>query len=269
MTAARRLAAITTATVLTLTLTGAPATAMPAPTSGGPTGTGSVSVIPNSRHIGHPVTPRINGIDRDCLAPPNPYWSAAAPLSLPSTEARRDRVLVVGDSLTRDSASLTASKLAAGGWNGHVDAVGGRYIYDAITAFKRATAEGRGVPNTVVIALGTNGKVCPASTRAALIKNVMKALGPKRAVYWVNVNYRGSGTYSATRFNALLADTLKAYPNARVLNWASYAGNLERAGVPIVSGDGIHLTSTGYAHRASFIRNSLTARKAWVTRNRT
>ena len=107
----------------------------------------------------------------------------------------------------------------------------------------------------VVVELGYNDD--PA-TFAADVDAMMAALADRgaRRVVWVNMaEIRRSGsrsTYAAS--NAALAAADERYPNLEVLDWNAYSDTPER---PRWFSDGVHLTTTGQAEFALWLRDQI------------
>ena len=107
----------------------------------------------------------------------------------------------------------------------------------------------------VLVELGYNS---PTSNFGARIDSLMRALEARQVerVVWVNLSTR-SGRADFVAANQALAAARSRWPDLFVLDWASYsagsAGNRNRW----FATDGIHLTATGQAEMARFVRNQL------------
>lgn len=234
----------------------AAATAPPAPQP--PTGT--IEILSNPDRIQpHPTTPKVwdrdQWVDRDAYAFDDLKWEGPA-IPLPVDPAKADEVLIIGDSITQHSAQLLKAQGEATGLNGRVDGVGSRYIYDGIQALNRGVAPGAtdGIPKTVVIALGTNGKNVPAWTREALIDNMMAALGPERNVIWINAYWSPKVCPSVhpDQFNSILRQKAQSTPNLHVLDWASTVQrSIDRQASILDPVSGIYPTDEGYKLRTT------------------
>jgi hypothetical protein len=160
-------------------------------------------------------------------------------------------VLVIGDSVTRDSRAMLTRSLKSSGWNPTIRCFGGKRI-DWGMAQLRDQRDWNGIPETVVIALGTNDMrwIDRAITQSRITK-ILDQLGPKRSVLWVNL-YGGEGDrFSKSKqawFNKTLSEIASKRPNVSVLPWARQA---KSARIPM-SGP-LH-----YAHKGLVLRTQLT-----------
>ncbi len=224
------------------------------------TGRGKFTLATNPAwNIVHPSQPevKVSGtyVSRDCVALGNDVWTG---LPAPSAEnvADRGQLLVVGDSLTLFDQGLR-STLEKSGWSGTIDAVAGRYVYDAIQPLRKA-ANGTGVPDTVVIALGTNGKSCPSSGRKKQVDDVLSALGPDRRVIWINSTWdTRASSVDPAKFNNILTEAANKNPQLTVLDWAKEADNLTRIRGDIYQSDGLHLQEWVYKTRDAMIVDAI------------
>jgi peptidoglycan hydrolase-like amidase len=107
----------------------------------------------------------------------------------------------------------------------------------------------------VLVELGYNS---PTSDFGARIDAMMAALQTRQVerVVWINLSAR-AGRADFTAANQALTAAQARWPDLFVLDWASYsagsAGNRNRW----FAGDGIHLTATGQAEMARFVRDRL------------
>jgi len=213
-------------------------------------------------NVVHPSQPevKVNGmyVSRDCVALGKDVWTGP-PAPAAQSAANRGEVLVVGDSLILFDQGLRGV-LEKSGWTGTIDAVAGRYVYDAIQPIRKA-ANGSGVPDTVVIALGTNGKTCPLSERKRQVKNVLSALGPDRRVIWINAIWDPSASnVDPAKFNNLLTDVANQNPQLTVLDWATRATELTQSRGNIYQSDGLHLQDWVYKTREAMIVDAIANR---------
>lgn len=138
-----------------------------------------------------------------------------------------------GGLLVGDSVSLGAqSCLEPLGYE--LDSEVGRQFTTGLSRL-RAHA-GDGLPDTVVVHLGTNG---PFSADG--FDEVMAVTGSQRRVVWVTIALPDVARYGfADDQNALIREMAARYSNVRVADWATAADEH-----PDWTADGIHLTSSG------------------------
>lgn len=222
---------------------------------------GSMEILSNPERIQpHPTTPKVwdrdQWVDRDAYAFGDLKWEGPA-IPLPADPVKANQVLIIGDSITQHSAELLKAQGEAAGINGRVDAVGSRYIYDGIQALNRGIAPGAtdGIPKTVFIALGTNGKNVPAWTRETLVDNMMAALGPERNVIWINAYWspKVCPTSHPEQFNSILREKARSTRNLHVLDWAAEVQkSIDRQESIVDSASGIYPTEQGYKLRTEW-----------------
>jgi len=197
----------------------------------------------------------------DSTWPRNPGWRGcptpiyAAPVFPAPEPGQGERVLVIGDSLTRDALPALERALARDGWNPTVRCWGGKRLDWGISQVRRARALDQ-LPETVVLALGTNDmwRVSPSVTRKRM-DQILNILGPKRTVLWVNLHFDGGIAPSRAKeawFNDQLARQAKQRPNLTVIDWA---GTARSAGVR--TRDGVHYPVLGSRARAEAIAAAL------------
>lgn len=112
--------------------------------------------------------------------------------------------------------------------------------------------------SVVVVELGYNN---PGTNFGSQIDSVMTALANRSVgrVIWVNLSER-SGRSDFVRANQALAAATSRWSNLTILDWRSAsAGNVANRRRWFAK-DGIHLTFTGQAEMARFIRNELASR---------
>lgn len=185
---------------------------------------------------------RTGGDVRACSAP---RWPADIPASGPGAGRR---VVVIGDSLTRESQTMLERYLRASGWNPTIRCFGGKRLDWAIDQV-RDQRTWRGLPDQVIISMGTNDmRWIDRTVTKSRIHKLLEILGPRRDVMWVNL-YGGNGdrfTKDKQRwFNRTVGSFATKYPNLRILEWDSIAA---REGV--VLADALHYTKSGYRLRA-------------------
>ncbi len=165
-------------------------------------------------------------------------------------------MLIVGDSLTRESRVATAKAMRRSGWTPTFRCWGSKRIDWGIAQVRRAK-QLRQLPQHVVIALGTNDVSWESpSTNERRARALLDLIGPNRQVLWVNldVDYSSFSHARAQWFNAMIRDVAADRPNVTVVPWRRVA-RAERAG----RFDGIHYGSFGYRLRAATVTKSLNA----------
>lgn len=144
-----------------------------------------------------------------------PVWPAAAP------DARR--VLVIGDSLVRNSRNMLETELAAAGWTPTVRCWGAMGTDWGVQQVERARELDQ-LPDTVVVSLGTNDVWWLHVPMETAIDQMMAALGPNRTVYWVNVWWDPAAYDDLPEpepVNDILMAKAQEYPNLIVVDIAS------------------------------------------------
>jgi lysophospholipase L1-like esterase len=170
------------------------------------------------------------------------------------------RVLIIGDSLTRDSRKDSLALLQDSGWTPTVRCWGGKRLDWASAQVARAKKLNQ-LPGIVVIAIGTNDmRWIERSVTEQRVRGLLDQIGPKRQVLWVNTLASPGGGDRFTRakqrwFNRMLERVAKKHPNLDVLDWAAY-GRAQNVGF---SG-ALHLNDRGNRIRAEFITAEVNAR---------
>lgn len=144
------------------------------------------------------------------------------------------RVVVIGDSLTDNSAPWLRSELRAAGYDYHVDAQPSRRIPARVRAPYSGVKAAFAVRSTFgeadcwMVALGSNDLVYGGGdpvTAGAMIDEMLAAVSPDASVWWVNVNYhtdpRTSYDFPAatTTFNSAVAERAAADARLHVIDW--------------------------------------------------
>jgi hypothetical protein len=251
--AKRRRSGLAASVLAGLTLLGAsPATAMPAPpdpvaasTAGAPDLSPSAVVrIPDRVDRQWPANPPWD-------ACPRPVWPGERSTGLPGSGRR---VLVIGDSLTRDSRVLSARLMRAAGWTPTFRCWGSRRLDWGLDQVARSR-DLRQLPGYVIMALGTNdiSWETPATTERRL-RTLLDRLGPHRQVLWVDLHLTRSAWLDARAdwFNGLLRRLERTHPNLTVVDWHRVA----RAH-GIRGWDGIHYGPYGFRLRARTVAAAL------------
>lgn len=191
---------------------------------------------------------------------PAPVWPGKPSEGLPG-DGRR--VLILGDSLTRDSQKPMTRYLEDSGWTPTFRCWGSKRLDWGLDQIKRAKKLNQ-LPEFVVVALGTNDVswVQPAVTEQRVNK-LLDRLGPKRQVLWVDLDVDYS-TFSSTRadwFNKMIRKVARERSNVKVVPWEKTARS-EQA----YRFDGIHYGSSGYRLRGRFLTDALDNRAKTIDR---
>jgi lysophospholipase L1-like esterase len=165
-------------------------------------------------------------------------------------------VLVIGDSLTRESLTLTARGMRRNGWTPTFRCWGSRRLDWGIDQVVRSR-QLRQLPKHVVVALGTNDISWETQeTTERRVRALLDRLGPDRTVLWVDLHLTRSAWLDARAawFNDLLRRLERQRPNLTVVGWHKVA----RAH-GIRGWDGIHYGPFGYRLRARTVLQALDA----------
>jgi lysophospholipase L1-like esterase len=165
----------------------------------------------------------------------------------PSAEGRIkvERLAMVGDSITEGSKDELEKAFAGIGLdNVEINAEGGRRmvtsssISSGVEGIEQVLEDGA-TPDLWVIALGTNDVANLEPLQYAdAIDEVLAALPPDAPVVWVDC-YLSKFKSRSEEFDAVLREVLVARGNAKVVDWASIAGE---DGVLV---DGVHPSGFG------------------------
>lgn len=219
----------------------------------------SVAVTPR------PTTPPL--VDPGWAAPdgsgcPAPRWPTTLSEGAP---ANGERVLVIGDSRTRESRQALVAGLVASGWTPTVRCWGWKDIEWGIAQVRRARKLHQ-LPDWVVVALGINDMkdVGPAGL-ASRVDRMLDAIGPGHHVLWLEeFSDRSPSRYSDSHmeyppvvaaFNRHLHAREGGRSGLTVIPWVSV---VKAEGLRLF--DGIHYDARGYRVRARTIVGGLNAR---------
>lgn len=198
----------------------------------------------------------------DTAWPKNPPWDACPRPVWPGTPAvgspgEGRRVLVIGDSLTRESLEVMDRRLRASGWTPTFRCWGSKRLDWGLAQLARAKKLGQ-VPEHVIVALGTNDVswVDPATTERR-VRTMLDRLGEKRQVLWVDLDvaYSDFSSRRADWFNGMIRRVAKDRPNVTVVPWERIARSAKAGRF-----DGIHYGPRGYRLRGQEIAKALDAR---------
>jgi len=183
--------------------------------------------------------------------------------------ARRGTLLVIGDSLTVGAASMggfSPRLRSLATWDDVViDARVGRSARAGAGVVARRLADTDDVA-AVVVALGTNDMAGYRDSAYArwLIDEVMSR-ARTLPVLWINLEYastpRPDRKPRGVRFNTQLERATKRWPKLIVSDWNGWF--TPRGGSRFVA-DGMHLTSTGYRARSSFMVAEIARLARWI-----
>jgi len=169
------------------------------------------------------------------------------------------RVLVIGDSLIRNSRTILERKLEKDGWLTTVRCWGAKGTDWGLQQVLRARSL-KQLPKTIVVSLGTNDIWWLHLDFAQGIDDMMAAIGPKRDVYWVNLWFGPNGyddLPSPANANRVLRLKSKQYPNLHVVNFAKVFRDAARGNPAVGWEDGVHLNTAGNKVRVRAIVNAL------------
>lgn len=191
--------------------------------------------------------------------PRNPPWDACPQPVWPGQLASGApgggrRVLVLGDSLTRESRVDTARLLRASGWTPTFRCWGSKRLDWGLQQVARARALGH-LPAVVVVALGTNDISWESpSTTERRVRTLLDRLGPRRQVLWVDLDVDHSA-FSRSRadwFNRMIRSVEAKRPQLTVIDWEKKA-----RGTRAWRSDGIHYGAAGYRLRAQVVAEAV------------
>ena len=189
----------------------------------------------------------------------SPVW----PHGLRSDAPRR--LLVIGDSLIRNTRSQLESQGRDLGWLPTVRCWGAKGTDWGLAQVRRARQLGQ-LPRTVVISLGTNDIWWLGLDLGRGIDAMMTELGPQRRVYWVNLWFGPHGydrLPPPTAANRLLRAKARQYSNLTIIDFAQAFRRAEASGSDVGWLDGVHLNAAGDRLRVRTILESIgTPRKS-------
>ena len=178
----------------------------------------------------------------------------------PAIEATRT-AYILGDSLTYKARAFLAPALEAVGWtsNPATDSRIGRGVDEGLSILAQQEA----LPDTVLIALGTNDWLASPTQAAGWIAAARDIIGPDRDLIWVNVQMDGERFSNYVNVNAGLDLGARADNRAQraagatgrtyVADWVSYTkDNAIRH-----SHDGVHYKASAFKRRMEFYASVL------------
>lgn len=180
-----------------------------------------------------------------------PVWPAAAPDA--------PRVLLIGDSLFRNSRALLEESLTADGWVPTVRCWGAKGTDWGAGQVQRAAELGQ-LPDTVVVSFGTNDIWWLGIPMEDAVDQMMWELGPDRTVYWINLWFDQTAyddLPDPTAANAILEEKAREYPNLQIIDFAGAFEQMASAGANVGWTDGVHLNATAEQLRVDVILAAL------------
>lgn len=184
------------------------------------------------------------------VAPPEDPTTPLASMLPPQDGPRR--VVIIGDSLTMGISPHWPSN--GNGLRVDIDARGGRPLHQV----NRIVSDTVEQTDAYVLALGTND--CMSNPNEDQIRNlIISALNTSQAkpVLLLTLGENGKIRDCAARFNAVAKRLAASIPSLELGDWQALAHNHpEWYGA---SGDGIHLTPSGYMARAEWLNALITA----------
>jgi len=135
------------------------------------------------------------------------------------------RVLVIGDSLVRESKADIVRGLRASGWTPTIRCFGGKRLDWALSQIERARSLGQ-LPAMVVIVMGTNDMrwIDRSTTRARMDRVARELRG--RTVVWVDTYASGGDRFTKPKqrwINGQIRRLDRAFPHVHRVAWGSLA----------------------------------------------
>ena len=190
---------------------------------------------------------------------PAPSASAATTPSAtvtPTDQSATRRVYILGDSLTYKARAFMEAALWAKGWvsNPATDSRIGRGVAEGL----RILAQQQDLPETVLIALGTNDWLATPGQAAAWVAQARSIIGPQRELIWVNVQMDGERFTNYVNVNKGLRQGIRADNRTQrktgvtgrsyLADWAAYT---EDNGIRH-NHDGVHYKAGAFKRRMDF-----------------
>ncbi|CAB4948683.1 MAG: hypothetical protein F2840_07035 [Actinobacteria bacterium] len=183
---------------------------------------------------------------------PVPIWPSNVAQGAPGNGRR---VLVVGDSLVRESRTRLTNLLRASGWTPTVRCWGGKrldWVSDQISRAKKIDQ----LPRTVIVVVGTNDmRWISRPVTKARMRSLVKQIGPQRNILWVNTYSSGADRFTRPKerwFNRQLGKLARRNDNLTIIDWSAQA---RTRGVRF--DDGLHYRPKGRRIMAEVIADAL------------
>ena len=183
---------------------------------------------------------------------PAPIWPSNVAEGAPGNGRR---VLVVGDSLVRESRTRLMTLLRHSGWTPTVRCWGGKRLDWVSGQISRATKIDQ-LPNTVIVVVGTNDMrwVSRPVTKARM-RSLVEQIGSDREILWVNTFASGADRFTRPKerwFNRQLQRLARQHDNVTIVDWSAEA---RTRGVRFE--DGLHYRPKGRRLLAEVIADDL------------
>ena len=183
---------------------------------------------------------------------PAPIWPSNVAEGAPGNGRR---VLVVGDSLVRESRTRLMTLLRNSGWTPTVRCWGGKrldWVSDQISRAKKIDQ----LPSTVIVVVGTNDMrwVSRPVTKSRM-RSLVQQIGPDREILWVNTYASGADRFTRPKerwFNRQLQQLARQHDNVKIVDWSAEA---RTRGVRFE--DGLHYRPKGRRLLAEVIADDL------------
>lgn len=183
----------------------------------------------------------------------SPTWPKA-----PAADDVR-RVLVIGDSMIRDSRTMLEPALTKAGWLPTVRCWGAKGSLWGAEQVQRAKALDQ-FPDTVVVSLGVNDIWWLHIPMDQSVDILMHAIGSHHTVYWINLFFGPNGYNDLPRASAannVLRLKARTYPNLHIINFARDYRAALQSDSSVGWADGVHLNEAGYRVRTRIIVEAL------------
>ena len=146
----------------------------------------------------------------DSPTPPPSASNAATPAGTgtPTDQSAPRRAYILGDSLTYKARAYMEAALLAQGWvsNPAADSRIGRGVAEGLGILSQQ----QDLPETVLIALGTNDWLATPDQAAAWVAQARSIIGPQRELIWVNVQMDGERFTNYVNVNEGLRQGIRA-----------------------------------------------------------
>ena len=182
---------------------------------------------------------------------PVAWVSAASSRTEPKPVARGNKVLVVGDSLTWQSAPQVTAALRADGWDPTIEAVAGTTV--GTWANKVGTLVAEHDPDVVVVELGTNNCTAECPHIASVIDRLLRNVPRSIPVLWLNVQAQPNYPAHPESVNDALAAAAERWPTVTLVDMSARFRNHP----DWHEEDGLHFTATGSAELGKLMAEAL------------
>lgn len=171
------------------------------------------------------------------------------------------RVLVVGDSLTRESRTYLERSLRKSGWTPTVRCWGGKTATWGVEQLRIARAAGH-LPRRVVFALGTNDAYWyqdhptqwELAGLAADLDEARRVIGAKREMWVLTIHIdRGSVPLNPAKMNAVIRSLSAEHDNVHLIPFSKRLQQARERREGLHTWDGVHFNTDGYRWRARLI----------------